>query len=52
VAAAVGVPLMLPLLVLNVRPAGSAGETLQLTTAPPPVVAVMVLLVGTFAVYA
>ena len=32
---AVGVPQIVPLLVSNVRPAGSDGETDQVTTAPP-----------------
>jgi hypothetical protein len=33
--AVVGMPLMLPSLALRVSPAGSAGATLQFTTAPP-----------------
>jgi len=42
---AVGVPLITPVLVLNVRPAGKLGDTLYDTTAPP-------LLLGVLAVMA
>ena len=38
---AVGVPLIAPFDVLNVKPEGSAGEIDHETTAPPPVVGVM-----------
>ena len=34
-AAAAGVPLMVPLVVSNTSPAGSAGAIVQVTTAPP-----------------
>ena len=34
----VGVPVITPVVGLNVKPVGSAGETDQVTTAPPPTV--------------
>ena len=40
-ATAVGVPLMTPVEVLRLRPAGSAGETDQVTTGPPLTVGVL-----------
>jgi hypothetical protein len=37
-AAAVGVPLITPVMVLNTKPAGRDGLTLYAATAPPPLV--------------
>ena len=37
-ATAVGVPLITPVVVLSESPVGSAGDTLQEATAPPPIV--------------
>ena len=40
----VGVPLMIPVEVFSVRPAGSAGETEYETTAPPLVVGLLLVI--------
>ncbi len=40
----VGVPLMAPVEVFSVRPAGSAGETEYETTAPPVLVGVLLVI--------
>ena len=46
----VGVPLMTPVEVFSVRPAGSAGETEYETTAPPLLLGVL-LVIAVFLVY-
>ena len=50
VESAVGVPLMTPVEVFSVRPAGSAGETEYETTAPPLLVG-MLLVIAVSLVY-
>ena len=47
-ATAVGVPLIYPVDVLNVKPAGTAGEIDQETTAPPVDVGVAFVMVESF----